>query len=279
MRSFASLVWYPLALGSSLLVAWSLLGVSPEIASFAGTMVGMLFTFVGELLLRHADEWRWQRDELKIDLLSLIVSSALLPMMQLLVDRGLRAVYVPSDLWPDSAPLLVQVALALVWMDMIQYTTHRAMHTSPYLWRFHAMHHSTEQMQMWSAFRNHPIDTFLTVALPVAPLSWLGASPEVVALSVALVGANATLQHSNIELRDDVWSWIFSTAGLHRVHHHRDAVVNGNFGGLLICWDLLFRTRKTSAEKVPALGISGLDWFPKKYLGQLWSPFSSKWRA
>jgi sterol desaturase/sphingolipid hydroxylase (fatty acid hydroxylase superfamily) len=47
-------------------------------------------------------------------------------------------------------PGVVQFVAVLVTADLMEYVTHRAMHEVPTLWRFHAVHHSVEQMD-WMA--------------------------------------------------------------------------------------------------------------------------------
>lgn len=281
MRSLVALLLLPTALVCAFVATWFALEyqVPIELASIAGALIGGLFSLVGERLLPQTPDWRGTREDIQVDIISLIVSSAILPPMQLTIDSALRAIYVPVNVFPVHAPLVVQMMLVLLLMELVQYSMHRAMHVNLFLWRFHAMHHSPERMQFWCAFRNHPVDTFLTVALPVAPLAWLGAPPEVVALSVSIVAANATLQHANIAMNDSLLSWVLSTATLHRAHHRREVrLAMCNYGGFLILWDLIFRTRHTDEHKVPALGIEGKDWLPKRYWGQLWAPFSAKWR-
>ena len=46
-----------------------------------------------------------------------------------------------------ALPLAVQVLLAVAAADLFQYWIHRAFHAFPALWRFHAIHHSSEEME------------------------------------------------------------------------------------------------------------------------------------
>src|SRR4029450_4616162 len=45
-----------------------------------------------------------------------------------------------------ALPLVVQVPALLLAADFTQYWVHRAFHRSRWLWPFHAIHHSIEQM-------------------------------------------------------------------------------------------------------------------------------------
>ena len=42
--------------------------------------------------------------------------------------------------------------------DFVGYWTHRLAHEVPFMWRFHAVHHSPEHMDWVSGFRIHPFD-------------------------------------------------------------------------------------------------------------------------
>src|SRR6266550_4042913 len=49
--------------------------------------------------------------------------------------------------------------------DVVQYWAHRATHQVPFLWRFHKVHHSIEEMDWLAAGRLHPLDSVFTRAI------------------------------------------------------------------------------------------------------------------
>ena len=53
---------------------------------------------------------------------------------------------------------LALVAAVVALFDLAIYWAHRWSHEVPALWRFHAVHHSTEHLDWISGFRNHPLD-------------------------------------------------------------------------------------------------------------------------
>ena len=61
------------------------------------------------------------------------------------------------------------------------YWGHRLSHTVPFLWRFHAVHHSIEEMDWLAAGRLHPLDQAFTQACAILPLFLLGYSRGVFA--------------------------------------------------------------------------------------------------
>ena len=54
------------------------------------------------------------------------------------------------------------------------YWGHRLTHQVPFLWRFHAVHHSIEHMDWLAAGRLHPLDAGVHPGVPVLPLFALG---------------------------------------------------------------------------------------------------------
>ena len=64
--------------------------------------------------------------------------------------------------WIASLPLVLQVLAIIVIADIGYYWIHRMHHEIPYLWNFHAVHHSIEKMDWLAAHRVHPLDQILT---------------------------------------------------------------------------------------------------------------------
>src|SRR6185295_9906993 len=82
-----------------------------------------------------------------------------------------------TTLWPTRAPLLGQLAMALLVGELGQYWVHRLGHTARPLWRLHALHHSVGRLYWLNAGRFHPLDTLLQHCAEVVPLGLLGAEP------------------------------------------------------------------------------------------------------
>ena len=58
--------------------------------------------------------------------------------------------------------------------DFTQYWVHRTFHAVPALWRFHAVHHSAEQMDWLAGSRLHLVDIAVTRGLTYVPIYVLG---------------------------------------------------------------------------------------------------------
>ena len=72
-----------------------------------------------------------------------------------LVPRGLHQMVAG---WP----LLYRFAGALIAGEFGAYWGHRWSHELPFLWRFHSVHHSAEQMDWLVNTRSHPLDMVFT---------------------------------------------------------------------------------------------------------------------
>jgi sterol desaturase/sphingolipid hydroxylase (fatty acid hydroxylase superfamily) len=147
--------------------------------------------------------------------------------------------------WPIAIPWLSFVA-AFLLLDLLQYAVHRCQHAVPFLWRFHAMHHSDPDVDVTTSVRHHPIEYLLATGV-----YWL----TVLALDVPVAGvlihglavfAAAAVTHGNTRLPEwleRLLQPVVITLDLHLVHHSISYdEANANFGAVLSVWDRLFGT-------------------------------------
>jgi sterol desaturase/sphingolipid hydroxylase (fatty acid hydroxylase superfamily) len=161
------------------------------------------------------------------------------------------------------------------------YWIHRAQHGLPMLWRLHAVHHSAPRVYWLNQARSHPLESLLD-GLSIVPLLVLGAPERTLLVFTAFSGMHLLLQHANIDLRMGPFNWLFSLSEAHRWHHSRTrGEADANFGGVLLVWDVVFRTYAIPRDREPPAdpGIADRPDFPTGYLGQLAAPFRRKlWR-
>jgi sterol desaturase/sphingolipid hydroxylase (fatty acid hydroxylase superfamily) len=100
----------------------------------------------------------------------------------------------------QSLPVWAQFLLAVLVADLAQALLHRAYHNIPFLWRFHAVHHSTRRMDWLAGSRIHLLEIILTRSAVLLPLVVLGFAPAAVNAYVILVGLQAVLAHANLRL-------------------------------------------------------------------------------
>jgi sterol desaturase/sphingolipid hydroxylase (fatty acid hydroxylase superfamily) len=155
--------------------------------------------------------------------------------------------------WPIATGWASFVA-AFLLLDLLRYLVHRCKHAVPFLWRFHALHHSDPDVDVTTSVRLHPIEHLLNSGVFWVTVILLGI-PATVVLTYGLTAfAIEAVQHGNIRLPERLDRWLRSvlvTVDMHRIHHSV-AFAQGscNYATVFSVWDRLFRTytRLTRAQ-------------------------------
>ncbi|MBF2029016.1 MAG: sterol desaturase family protein [Oscillatoriales cyanobacterium C42_A2020_001] len=175
--------------------------------------------------------------------------------------------------WVSSQPIAWQFVEAMVIADVGYYLGHRLMHTVPWLWQFHTIHHSIEEMDWLAAVRVHPVDQLFTKLLQMIPLYWLGFSAQTFALFVLFSAAIAFCIHANTHLTLGPFKWVVATPEFHHWHHaNQPGVRNKNLAAQLPLMDFLFGTLYMPPGQRPIR--YGIPYsIPTNYFKQLMVPF------
>lgn len=179
---------------------------------------------------------------------------------------------VPQFTLMAQQPIWVQIVLGLLLGDLINYGQHRLFH-GRLLWPFHAIHHSSIEVDWLSAVRLHPINNFVARSLQALFLALTGFDPDVVAICVPLVFFYALVLHANLNWTFGPLRYLFISPIYHRWHHTREREgLNKNFGSIFVIWDLLFGTLYLPSGRQPS--SFGTDSpVPQTFLGQMFYPF------
>jgi sterol desaturase/sphingolipid hydroxylase (fatty acid hydroxylase superfamily) len=165
-----------------------------------------------------------------------------------------------ESLWPGMGPLTSFFVYLLVF-DFFDYWFHRMQHHFNWWWGLHSLHHSQQNMNLWSDNRNHLLDDLLRdVYIGVIALA-LGVAPSQYVLLVSFTRCLQSLQHANVRIH---FGWLgerlLVSPRYHRLHHgiglghesHGPGTLGGcNFAVLFPLWDILFRTFDGRSEFVP----------------------------
>jgi sterol desaturase/sphingolipid hydroxylase (fatty acid hydroxylase superfamily) len=142
----------------------------------------------------------------------------------------------------------------------IGYWAHRLMHTR-FLWEIHKVHHAAEEMNVVTAFRNHPIEQLIMSILNAFPVALLGASSPVIIVYTMGNLVYGSLAHSEIRLKSTLWNLIWITPAAHRIHHsNRIEHFDRNFG-VLTLWDYLFGTYVVPSNEKLNYGVDDGETF------------------
>lgn len=179
----------------------------------------------------------------------------------------------PSSRWFESQPAVLQVIELLVAADLLGYAAHRLFHGRQ-LWRFHAIHHSAEDLDWLSATRVHPVNEIGNRLIQVVPLYLLGFRGKPLAALVPILTLYALFVHANLRWDFGPLRYVIATPAFHRWHHtSEEEGLDRNFAGLFPWIDLLFGTFHMPRGRQPQrFGISG-ETMPKGLLGQLAYPW------
>jgi len=147
-------------------------------------------------------------------------------------------------LWPAQSSLWIQVPLAVVLTDGLDYWRHRWAHSSTWLWPVHMLHHDVEQLNVLKSGRGHFLDMFTRNLIVYAPLALVGAPREVMLVYAAAVTVLGPIAHANVSLRVPrfLHRWLM-TPQVHHVHHARALELScSNYANVFPVWDRLFGT-------------------------------------
>ena len=173
-----------------------------------------------------------------------------------------------------SLPFLIQLPLAIVVADLSQYIIHRAFHRIPFLWKFHAIHHSIETMDWVAGSRSHYVDILITRGLIMIPMTVFGFSQATMAGYLVFVSFHATFCHTDFRPRVIWIEPYFVTVRYHHWHHAaQPEAVDVNFAIHLPIIDRMFGTQYLPKDEWPRkYGLVGSK-VPQGFFAQFLSPF------
>jgi sterol desaturase/sphingolipid hydroxylase (fatty acid hydroxylase superfamily) len=254
---------------------------------FFWLMVISVLCFVLERILPWRKAQRALRNQFGQDLFWLVFNGHYLGILLAHVTAWLwlaagevpeRAIgHIPEVVWLPDQPLWVQFLLFLTIRDFVEWLVHNLLHKVPFLWEFHKLHHSIEELDWIGNFRFHWMEVVVYRMLTYLPLVMLDVSGQVI-LWVAIVGTLiGHLNHSNIRISWGPLKYVLNSSRMHAWHH--DEVLHGghgqNFGVILSVWDWVFGTAylPDDREQPDRLGFEGFDAYPRSLVGRLVYPF------
>ena len=174
----------------------------------------------------------------------------------------------------QDIPFLPQLLLCILVADLMQYFTHRAYHEVPFLWRFHAVHHSAKTMDWIAGSRMHVLELIFTRVCVLGPLYVLGFEKSVMDAYIIVVGFQAVFNHANVHLPWGPLRYLLVTPDFHHWHHSSDQeALDRNYAAHYAFLDYLVRTAVDSNKQFPEkYGVVG-DYVPEGFAQQQMFPF------
>ena len=141
-----------------------------------------------------------------------------------------------TQYWPGW----LLIPLALVAMDAANWLAHYADHRFAALWRFHALHHSQEELSVLTSFRAHPLMHTTGFVLATIPVMALIPTRPIAPVLITCYVCIGTLQHANLRWTFGPIGRVIVSPAYHRMHHALE-VQDVNLGVVLTIWDVLAR--------------------------------------
>nr|WP_254446592.1 sterol desaturase family protein [Ruegeria sp. HKCCD8929] len=247
-------------------------------------LVGFLFVPLERFFPARGDQTVF-RAEWQEDMFYYLVSSMLVQVLSFvtLAPANFVNAQIPLDdirMHITNLPFFVQVAIIMAATDFVQYWVHRAFHTFPALWHFHAIHHSTKKMDWLAGARMHFIEIAVLRSLTALPMFTLGFKPEAIQAYLLIVYFYSSFIHANIGWKLGFIERFFVTPRFHHWHHGSDReAIDINYASHFPIYDWLFGTHHLPDEAWPEnYGVVG-DSVPRGYWRQFLYPFNhQRWK-
>jgi sterol desaturase/sphingolipid hydroxylase (fatty acid hydroxylase superfamily) len=266
-----------------------LASLAPDLLRLCVWLVMLLIIFIPLERLFYQQRQQVIRQEFFIDL-GYYFLNGFVPKLLLILPLSLLTWtvhhFAPSTMlyaWAAQLSLRTRFILALIVGDFGVYWAHRWSHEIPFLWRFHAIHHSAEKMDWIVNNRAHPIDMLYTRFCGLSLLFLLGlAQPtddtiDLLPVYYTLFGhVWSYIIHANVRWRFGIIEQLIATPAFHHWHHTNDGTeyINKNYAAIFPAMDILFGTLYLPKRWPKTYGIDTP--MATSLMGQLLQPFAGQ---
>ena len=155
------------------------------------------------------------------------------------------------------APVAIALGVLIAY-DFTNYWVHRAQHHFAILWRFHAVHHSVEDMDSLNSY-THPVDVLAQYAAGTIVGLAIGFTFETMLWFLAFQTIHDRLLHTRAPINFGLLGALLVDNRTHFLHHTRTEARSGkNFATTFTIFDRLFGTyQRPEAETLSVTGLEG----------------------
>src|SRR5437667_1957132 len=158
---------------------------------FNGHYAGVLLAAVSNWALQSLSHWSFGHDLLS------------LPAIAFLAGR----------------PLWLQFVVFLVVKDFLEWGIHNLLHRISWLWEFHKLHHSIQELDWIGNMRFHWMEIVVYRGLTYFPLFLLRVNDTVILWIAIFSTLFGHLNHSNLKLDWGSFKYVLNSPRLHVWHH------------------------------------------------------------
>lgn len=282
MKTLFRKLFYPLTILMAFVFFFAIADFvqSIPLRTFVSVALGAAMIWGAESLMPFRREWVGFDGQAKMDGAYLLLVHAILGRLveALAISAVLslqeNGVLPTKTLWPTEWPQALQVISLVMLSEFFRYWLHRFCHEFPFLWRFHAVHHSNLKMYWWNVGRFHPIEKIAQLCFESILFIFLGVHPLVLALYFIFYSVNGFFQHCNVDVHLGWLNRIISGPEQHRYHHSYEIhESNNNYGNKTSIYDQLFGTYYLPDTLGPRRYGLHNPQYPQTFLQQMRAPF------
>lgn len=251
-------------------------------------IASILFFFLMERLFPKRKGQKWNRKQFFDDLIYSIINGHYAGLLIYIISTDIL-LYLDDSFAINfnffdihllsSLPFIFQILIGLIVKDFFSWLVHNMLHRVSFLWEFHKVHHSAEEMDFWIVMRFHWMEIIVYRTALFIPLLLLGIDPNTFLYIIFIEVFWGFFNHANIRIDIGILKYIFNSPKMHLWHHEYTVDrMNLNFGITLSCWDWIFGTVYWPEDKEPErLSFFGIEQFPSNFFKQyLYFPFKKK---
>ena len=219
------------------------------------------------------------RQDWRADLFYFLVNSLLVQGLTYLSLKPALTI-VANTQWTDlrafmaSQPIWLQFLEIMFLTDIVQYWLHRGFHQVPFLWKFHAVHHSAETMDWLAGSRMHVMEIVCLRGFTVIPMYALGYEETALKAYILYVFLHSTFIHANVRFDFGWLKQVIATPQFHHWHHGIEKeAIDVNFAVHFPILDRLFGTLYLPDRWPSGYGVGGHP-VPKGYAKQFLYPLT-----
>src|SRR5216684_7919582 len=220
----------------------------------------LVFVPLERLLALHSEQKilrrNWANDVIFLLFNRFLIKLGLLGVVAASIFAAAQIIPASLQAAVGGMPYWVQIPAVIVLSDLGFYWTHRIFHAVPWLWRFHSIHHSIEELDWLAAARVHPVDQILTKGVSLVPVFALGFSEWAIGVYALLYQWQSVLIHANVRFQFGPLRLVFASPEFHHWHHSNDREARDrNFAAQLPFLDALFGTLHMPGRMPTAYGL------------------------